>query len=93
MESGRTARVDAPLWWARLAVPGLGPREAEALAHLMDLGDAVLGPITAGDEALGILTVRASNLSDADLALAEILGRVAGVALDGLTDGGADAQV
>jgi hypothetical protein len=89
LESGRAARVDAPLWWARLAVPGLGQREAEAVARLMELGDVVLAPIAAGDEVLGVVTVWAAGLDSADVALAEILGRVAGVALAGLTSGAA----
>jgi hypothetical protein len=89
MGSGRAVRVDAPLWWARLAAPGLGQRQAEAVARLIELREVALAPIAAGDEVLGVLTVWAVRLDDADVALTEILGRVAGVALAGLASGAA----
>jgi hypothetical protein len=92
MEGRRATRVDTPLWWARLASPGLGPREAEAVARVMEMGDVVLAPIAAGHEAIGVLTVWAIRMDESDLALAEILGRIVGVSLAGLSDGGANAR-
>lgn len=89
LETGQTVRVEAPQRWARLALPSLGEQEARAVAGLIELGDAVLAPIAAGDDVFGVLTVWAPRLSEADVALAGILGRVVGVALAGLADGAA----
>lgn len=80
-QEGRPARLDAPLWWARLAAHALGAEEAGAIAGLVQLGEVALAPIAAGGEVFGVLTVWASSLTDADLSTAEILGRIAGAAL------------
>jgi hypothetical protein len=77
----RAVRVAEPLAWAMLAAPDLGRDEARGIGALIRAGEVVLAPLTAGGEALGVLTVWASALGEADLATAEILGRIAGGAL------------
>lgn len=79
----KVERIDAPVWWARLALPRLGRMEADAVARLVEMGDVVLAPIRIGDDVRGVLTVWANNLDDADVAVAEILGRVLGGAFVG----------
>jgi hypothetical protein len=81
LRADRSVRVEEPLAWALLAAPGLGRDEARAIGALIRAGEVVLAPLTAGGEALGVLTVWASALSAADLSTAEILGRIAGGAL------------
>jgi hypothetical protein len=77
----RAARVEEPLALALLAAPGLRRDEARAIGTLIRAGEVALAPLTAGGEALGVLTVWASALSEADLSTAETLGRLAGGAL------------
>jgi hypothetical protein len=77
----RAARVEEPLAWALLAAPGLGRDEARGIGALIRAGEVALAPLTAGGDALGVLTVWATALSAADLATAEVLGRIGGGAL------------
>jgi hypothetical protein len=81
VDENRAVRLEEPLAWAILAAPGLGRDEALGIGALIRAGEVVLAPLTARGEALGVLTVWASALSEADLATAEILGRIAGGAL------------
>ena len=81
VRDGRVARVDAPLWWVRLAALPIGRAEADAVAALIRLGDVVLAPIAAGPPVLGVLTIWSATLGEADASTAELLGRMLGGAL------------
>jgi hypothetical protein len=81
LETRSSARVDGTIWWARLASPGLGPEEASAIARLIGLGDAVLAPIVAGQKPVGVLTVWAASLDDADVSTLEIVANLLGSAV------------
>jgi hypothetical protein len=84
VRSGRSERVDEPMWWARLAVPGIEPTEARVIGRLIRLGDVVLAPILTDGRVFGVLTVWSSELSGATASTAELLGRMAGSALAAL---------
>jgi hypothetical protein len=84
LRNGRPERVEDPRWWARLAVPSMGPAEARAVGQLLRLGDVVLAPIATHGRAFGVLTIWSSELSDATVSTAELLGWIAGGALGAL---------
>jgi GAF domain-containing protein len=80
----RRAVLDRDAWtWMRACVPWLPPSAARAIARLLRVRHAVAAPIVDGGAVIGVLSVWGDALGPDDLPTIELLGRLAGGALEG----------
>jgi PAS domain S-box-containing protein len=80
----RRAVLDRDAWsWMRACVPWMPPPAARAIARLLRLRHAIAAPIVDGGEVIGVLSVWGETLSEDDLPTIELLGRLAGGAIEG----------
>ncbi|HEY3079597.1 MAG TPA: GAF domain-containing protein [Chloroflexota bacterium] len=79
----RRAVLDRDAWtWMRTAAPWMPTPAARTIARLVQVRAAIAAPMVAGGEVFGAITVWGSALGEEDVPTIELLGRLAGDALD-----------